>query len=213
MGRFTSIASLTGLAVALALLPRAARGTEVLTTSPPTAHAWNFEMGGSYAATGDFAGWGIAVRGGWLLNRHLVLGVGIETTRLSAEGSTTNPFNASLTSQPYSQTFQSTFPAAFLRGQLPFRFLTPYAELAAGFVVVHDQHAENTQCSFGSGPGAGLAVGADAQIVSSISAGLRAGVRNPGWGGGCLAIGGPWSFQFQNDRTVTSLGLTTSFRW
>jgi hypothetical protein len=209
MGRLASIAILTGSAAALAL-PGAAGGAEIVTASPPTAQAWNLEVGGSYATTADFGGWGIALRGGWLANPYLVVGVGIETTRLQAEGLTTAGFGPAWS---YSQTFQSTFPAAFLRGQLPFRFLTPYTELAAGFVVVHDQRAENTQCSYGSGPGAGLAVGVDAQIVPSISAGMRADVRNSGWGGGCLTGGGPWSFSLQNDLALTSLALTTRFRW
>jgi hypothetical protein len=209
MGRLASIAILTGLAAALAL-PGAAGGAEIVTGSPPTAQAWNLEMGGSYAATSDFWGWGMELRGGWLPNPYLVVGVGIDTTRLHAEGLTTAGFGPG---RPYSQTFQSTFPAAFLRGQLPFRFLTPYTELAAGYVVVHDQQGENVQCSFGSGPGAGLAIGVDAQIVPSISAGVRADVRNPGWGGFCGLVGGPWSFEFQNNLAVRSLGLMTSFGW
>jgi hypothetical protein len=100
-----------------------------------------------------------------------------------------------------------------VRGQLPLRFFTPYAELAAGFVVVHGQRGENTQCSYGSGPGAGLAIGVDAPITPSISAGLRADMRNAGWGGGCLTAGGPWTFDLQNNVRMTSLALTTAFRW
>jgi hypothetical protein len=208
-GRFSSIAIPTGLAVVLALAG-AARGTEVVAVRPPASDAWNLQVGGSYVSTSDFGGWGIALRGGWLANPHLVVGLGIETARLHAEGLTSGGFGPA---QPYSLTFQSTFPAAFVRGQLPFRFLTPYAELAAGLVVVHSQREENTQCSYGSGPGAGFAIGVDAPISPSISAGVRADVRNIGWGGGCLAEGGPWSFNLQNDFRMTSLALTTGFRW
>jgi hypothetical protein len=205
--RRTPGATITGLALALAL-PSAARGTEVVAASPAAPHAWNLEAGISYAATTDFGGWGVALRGGWQANRYLVVGLGVETTRLHAEGTTSGTFAA-----PYSQTFQSTFPAVFLRGQLPFRLFTPYTEVATGVVVVHDRSAQNSQCFFGSGPGGALAIGIDAQIVPSISAGLRAEARNPGWGGGCLADAGPWSFQFQDDATMRSLALTTRFRW
>jgi hypothetical protein len=207
MGCLAAIAVLISWAASLAP-PSAAEGTEVVTGSPPTAQAWDLEVGGSYAATTDFGGWGIALRGGWLANPHLVIGVGIETTRLHAEGSTSGGFGAG---RPYSQTFQSTFPAAFVRGQLPFRVLTLYTELAAGLVVVHSQQANNAECRYGNGPGAELAIGVDAPIVPSIAAGLRAGVRNPGWGAACLLEAGPWSFQ--NDFTMTALTLTTSFRW
>jgi hypothetical protein len=210
VGRFASMALLAGAAISL-VRPGSAGGAEVVTASPPTAQAWTLEVGGSYAATTDFGGWGIALRGGWLANPYLVVGVGIETTRLHAEGSITE--DALGPGQPYSQTFQSTFPAAFVRGQVPFRLLTPYTEVATGFVVVHGQRAENTQCSFGSGPGGGIAVGVDARIAPSITVGLRAEARNSGWGGGCLAIGGPWSFQMQDDFMMRSLGLTTRFRW
>lgn len=203
----TSTATLIVLAASFAL-PGAAGGTEVAADSTPAPQAWTLEAGVSYAATTDFSGWGIATRGGWLPNPHLVIGVGIETTRLHAEGLTTGGVGPA---RPYSQTFQSTFAAAFVRVQLPFRVLTPYTELAAGFVVVHSQQANNAECRYGNGPGAELAIGVDAQIVQSIAAGLRAGVRNPGWGAACLLEAGPWSFQ--NDFRMTSLALTTSFRW
>ena len=207
MGCLASTATLIGLAAAFAL-PGVAGGAEIVAESTPAAQPWNLEAGVSYAATTDFGGWGIALRSGWLPNPHLIIGVGIETTRLHAEGLTTGRLGPGL---PNSQTFQSTFPAAFLRGQVPFRALTLYAELAAGFVVVHSQQANNAECRYGSGPGAELAIGVEAQIVQSIAAGLRAGVRNPGWGAACLLEAGPWSFQ--NDFRMTSLALTTSFRW
>jgi hypothetical protein len=206
MGRIASLAVLSGLTAALAV-PGAALGTEVVTARPAPPNRWDLEASGSYAATNDFGGWGIAVRGGWLPVRYLVVGVGVETTRLHAEGSL--PAEELLPARTYSQTFQSTFPAVFLRWQLPLRFITPYAEVATGFVVVHDQRAVNAQCSYGSGPGGGFAVGVDAQVVPSLAAGLRAGVRNTGWGGGCLAEGGPWSFQ--DDFRMTSLALTARF--
>ena len=208
MGRLASIAILTGFFAALAL-PGAAGGTEAVTASLPAAPAWNLEVGVSYAATTNFGGGGIALRGGWLANRYLVIGLGIETTRLHAEGMTTG--GKGQPPQPYSQTFLSTFPAAFLRAQLPFRFLTPYAELASGFVVVHSRQGQNTECAFGSGPGAGFAVGVDARIVPSIAAGVRAGVRNPGWGVACVLEAGPWTYQ--DDFRMTSLALTTRFLW
>ena len=193
-------------AVALAL-PGAARGNETVTASPPAAQAWTLEVGVSYAATTDFGGPGIAVRGGWLVNRYVVIGLGIETTRLYAEGLTTG--GKGRPPQPYSQRFLSTFPAAFARAQLPFRFLTPYAELASGFVVVHGQQGD-TECEFGSGPGAGLAIGVDAPIVPSLAAGMRAGVRNPGWGVACVL---PAGASFHDDFRMTSLALTLRYLW
>ena len=203
-----SFASLLVLAALAVASPRAANGAELVTASPPMAYAWNVEVGASYAATNDFAGWGIGLRAGWLASRYLVIGAGVETTWLHAEGVTDGAF---LPAHAYSQTLQTTFPAAFLRGQLPFRRVTPYVELAAGLVVVHDVSSEYVQCRYGNGPGAGLALGVDTQIVPSISVGLRAGVRNPGWGVSCLAVGGPWSYQA--DFRMTSLALTTGFRW
>jgi hypothetical protein len=204
--RFASIAVLAGLAVAS---PRAAIGADVVTASPKETYAWHVEASASYAATNDFTGWGIALRGGWQANQYLVIGAGLETTRLHAEGVTDGTF---LPAHAYSQTFQSTFPAVFARGQLPFRRVTPYAELAVGVVIVHDQQAEWAQCSFlGPGPGAGVALGVDTQIVRSISVGLRAGVRNTSWRFGCTLTGGPWTFQ--DDFRMTSLALTTAFRW
>ena len=210
--RFPSILVLAGPALVLCGLavasPRSAGGAEVVTASPPAAYAWRLETSASYAATNDFDGWGIALRGGWLANRYLVVGAGVETTRLHAEGVTDGSF---LPAHAYSQTFQTTFPAVFLRGQLPFRRVTPYVELAAGLVAVHGVSSEDVQCQYGNGPGAGLALGVDTQIVPSISVGLRAGVRNPGWGVACLAEGGPWSYQA--DFRMTSLALTAGFRW
>jgi hypothetical protein len=201
--RFALSVVLSVLAVAS---PCPARGAEVVTARPPA--DWNLEVGASYAATNDFGGWGIALRGGWLASPYVVLGAGVETTRLHAEGVTSGDF---VPAHAYSQTFQTTFPAVFVRGQLPLRRVTPYVELAAGLVVIHSQQGEYAQCSYGNGPGAGLALGVDAQVAPSNSVGLRAGVRNPGWGVGCSLVGGPWTFQ--DDFRMTSLALTSGFRW
>jgi hypothetical protein len=76
-------------AVALAL-PGGARGTEAVTARLPAAQTWNVEVGASYAATTDFTGWGIALRGGWLPVPYFAVGLGIETTRLHAEGMTSS---------------------------------------------------------------------------------------------------------------------------
>jgi len=165
--------------------------------------AFHVQAGASYAAADAFGGWGLLLRGGYLANRYVMTGFGLETARLHAEG-TVPVFGGT-----FSQTFQSTLAAAFVRAQLPTRFVTPYAELALGFTAIHGREGFNTACKESSFVGGGAAFGVEGHVLPFLSVGLRAGVRTPGIGQ-CDEVGGPWSY---DTAALKSLAMTVAYRW
>ena len=180
---------------------------ETVTATAKAELPWRLEAGASYVTTGEFGGWGVGVRGGGMVGRHVLVGLAVDTGRLHAEGRYTFQGFTST----YSQTFQSTLVAAFVRLQRPFGIATAYAEASVGAVLVHRGEERNTQCHFDSGVGGGLALGSDIPVAQSVAVGLRGSVRTPGMGGGCGAAAGPWSFN--NYWMLLGATLTTSYRW
>ncbi len=188
-------------------IPGRAVAAETVTATAKAEPSWHMEAGASYVAVDGFGGWGVGLRGGGMVGRYVLIGLGVDTGRLHAEGVHT----FSTFTGPYSQTFQSTLVAAFVRFQLPLSFATPYAEVAAGGVWVLRGEERNTQCFYESGVGGGLALGIDAPVAPALGVGLRGSVRNPGLGGACGAVGGPWTFK--HDWTMVGATLTASYRW
>jgi hypothetical protein len=188
-------------------IPGRAVAAETLTAAAKVEPSWRLEAGASYVSTSDFGGWGVGLRGGKMVSRYVLAGLAVDTGRLHAEG----PYAFGGFIGTYSQTFQSTLVAAFMRFQLPLRLATPYAEVAAGAVWVHRGEERNTQCYYDSGVGGGLALGIDVPVTPAFGVGLRGGVRNPGLGGACGAVGGPRTFQ--HDWTMLGATLTASYRW
>jgi hypothetical protein len=183
--------------------PPPATAADVLTASPQRDRALHIETGASYVAADAFGGWGLSLRGGYLTNRYVMTGLGLETARLHAEG-TVPVFGGA-----FSQTFQSTLAAAFVRAQLPTRFVTPYAELALGYTAIHGMAGFNYQCKEQGGASGGVALGAQANILPSLGVGVRAGVRPP-TSTTCAAAGGPWTYE---SAALRSIALTVAYRW
>jgi hypothetical protein len=193
-------ASMVALVV---VVPAAARAADVITASPQREPIRHVETGASYVAAGAFGGWGLSLRGGYLANQYVMTGLGVETARLHAEG-IASPFD-----RPFSQTYQSTLAAAFIRAQLPTRFVTPYAELALGLSVIHGTEGFNYQCKERTFAGGGAALGVDGHVLPSLSVGVRAGVRPPG-PGACAAAAGPWTYE---PAAMKSMALMLAYRW
>ena len=82
--------------------------------------------------------------------------------------------------------FQSTLLAAYARIQLPFRYATPYVEVAGGAVLFQRGEDNPAKCYNRSGLGGALSLGIDANVVPSVAIGLRGGARNPG-AGACVS--------------------------
>jgi len=199
----TRVWTAASMAALLVVAPAAARAAEVLTASPPRSPVLQVETAASYVAADAFGGWGLSLRGGLLASQYVMTGLGLETARLQAEG-TVPVFGGA-----FSQTYQSTLAAAFVRAQLPTRFVTPYAELALGFSAIHGREGFNYQCKERSFAGGGVAVGVDGHVLPSLSVGLRAGVRPPG-PGTCAAGAGPWTYE---PAALKSLAMTVAYRW
>jgi len=197
--------------VAAVAIPVAVEAAEDAAGSLRAKPAWRVEAAASILATNGFGGWGVGVRAGWAPSPIWQFGLAVDTARLHAEGTYYQQWGTGMIGGPYSQTFQSTLVAAYARLQLPFRYATPYAEVAAGAVVVNRGEEQRVACLYDSGFGGGLSGGIDGHPVPSVAIGLRAGVRNPGWGGACTAQAGVWSFQF--DWTMAVASLTAGYRW
>jgi len=178
-----------------------ARASEAVTLQATTP-AFRLEAETGYSASGAFGGFGLGVRGGWSPIRYMLMGPGVESAMLGAQG-------MALTGS-FSQKFRTTFVAAFVRGQLPLAMVTPYAELALGYVVIHDREESNSSCRYTSGAGASVALGADVRLIHSLTLGARAGLRNPGFGQACTAQLGPWSFDRQS---LKSIAVTVGYSW
>jgi hypothetical protein len=163
---------------------------------------WDLRADTSYASSGNFQGWGVAARGAWLPRRYLALGASVETTGLHADGT--------IPTVAFSQSFRSTLLAGFAQARLPLRVVTPYLELALGQVSVSQGEQTGSQCSYHGGFGVGVAAGADLSLSRSLSVGLRASTRNPGYSLGCAAQAGPWSFEFS---WVRALAGTVAYRF
>ena len=191
------------MAAMFVAVPAPAPAAEVLTASPQRDAVLHVETGASYVAADAFAGWGLSLRGGYLTNRYVMTGLGLETARLHAEG-TVPVFGGA-----FSQTFQSTLAAAFVRAQLPTRFVTPYAELALGYTAIHGMAGFNYQCREQGGASGGVALGAQVDVLPSLAVAVRAGVRPP-TSTTCAAAGGPWTYE---SAALTSLALTLAYRW
>jgi hypothetical protein len=187
----------------LVALPAAASAAEVLTASPQRDPILHFETGASYVSADAFGGWGLSLRVGWLASRYLMTGVGLETARLHADG--TVPVSGG----EFSQTFNSTLAAAFVRAQLPTRFVAPYAELALGYTAVHGMTGFNYQCKELGSAGGGVAIGVDVRVRASFSVGLRGGVRTSSTAE-CGAVGGPFSYE---PAPLKTAAVTLAYRW
>ena len=197
--RFSSVATSSVLGLCLALSSRAAPAA---TTGPDSAAAWQVEAGASYGSSGEFSGWGGAMRATWLANRYLALGAGIDSVHLHAEGMALRA--------PFSQTFETTLFAALLQGRLPLGIVAPYAEVGLGYVDIANASSDNSECNYVSGAGLSLAAGADVRISGTVSAGVRWAMRNTGAGLGCAAELGPWGFEMKRLQT---LGVTAAYRF
>jgi hypothetical protein len=193
----------TTMAALLVSVPAPGRAAEVLTASPQRAPVVHIETGASYVAADAFGGWGLSLRAGWLATRYVMTGVGLETARLHAEG-TVPVFGGE-----FSQTFSSTLAAAFVRAQLPTRFVTPYAELALGYTAIHGMTGFNYQCKELGSAGGGAAFGVDAHVLASLSVGLRGGVRTPTTAQ-CGAAAGPFDY---DPATLKTMAVTLAYRW
>ena len=130
------------------------------------------------------------------------VGAGIDSVRLHAEGMAL--------SAPFSQTFDSTLFAALIQGRLPLGIVTPYAEVALGYVAIADDSSENSECNYSGGAGLSLAAGAEVRIARALSAGVRWGLRSTGASIGCAAVLGPWGFEMSRLQT---LGVTAAYRF
>jgi hypothetical protein len=197
--RVWTAASMAALAV---VVPAAVPAAEVVTATRQPDRSY-VEAGASFVVADALGGWGLSLRGGYLATQYLMTGVGLETARLHAEG--TVPVYGGA----FSQTFQSTFAAAFVRAQLPTRFVTPYAELALGFTAIHGREGFNYQCEESNFAGGGAAFGVDGQVIPSVSVGLRAGVRTPGLAK-CGLAAGPWDY---HPAALKTMAVTLAYRW
>jgi hypothetical protein len=202
-GQRTRVRIASTMAALAVVVPAAAPAAEVVSVTQQPDRVFHVETGASFVAADAFGGWGLSLRGGYLATQYLMTGVGLETARLHAEG-TVPVFGGA-----FSQTFQSTLAAGFVRAQLPTRFVTPYAELALGFTAIHGREGFNYQCKESSFAGGGAAFGVDGHVIPSMTVGLRAGVRTPGLGT-CTAAGGPWGY---DPVALKTMAVTLAYRW
>ena len=137
-------------------IPGRAVAAETVTATAKAEPSWHMEAAPHVAVDGFGGGVsGCAAAGWWVATFDRPR---CRYRQLHAEGVHT----FSTFTGPYSQTFQSTLVAVFVRFQLPLSFATPYAEVAAGGVWVLRGEERNTQCFYESGVGGGLALGIDA---------------------------------------------------
>jgi hypothetical protein len=191
-------------AALLVAAPATGRAVEAVAVAERPRAGWQVEAGAAYVAADSFGGWGVSLRAGRVHDRFLMVGFGIESGRLHAEGTVPVAGGA------FSQTFQSTLAAAFFRVQAPTPFVTPYAELALGFAAIHGKDGFNYQCNYGSSAGGAAALGVDGHVVPSLSVGLRGGLRLPSMSFSCTAGFGPYTFDL---AVMKSLGMTVTYRW
>jgi hypothetical protein len=201
------------IAVAIFASPRrVVAGEDIVAerTAPPR---WRLEAAGTIAWANDYGGRGIGVRVGESPARVAQFGVAVDTVRLHTEGSFVSQdfVNNTSTTVRYSQTFRSTLIGAYARFQLPYEYATPYAELVYGGVLVHYTEATNTACGYGSGLAVSLSGGIDLHPLPALAIGLRAGIRNTGWGGACTVQGGVW--QGSDAILLKSASMAAGVRW
>jgi len=194
------------MAATMALLavaaPGAAAGAEAVAAAGVLESQWRVEAGAGYAAADAFTGWGLSLHAGRVQGRYTMFGFAVDSTKLHAA-------RTDATGAETDQGFRSTLWAGFFRGQLPTRFVTPYAELALGYTGIHGKEGLALPCDYQGGPNGAVAVGASAQPVYGVAIGLRAGLRLASTSAQC-AVARAGS---DGGLVVKSLAMTVAYHW